>query len=149
MSKFHRHSFLRGKVKPKKKGEMNATERRYVHHLEEQKLLGEILWFRYEPFTLNLTTTCTYSPDFLVMTKDGFLECHEVKGTMITKPKKTGKVKAVALAEPDSIVRIKFAAEIFPFTFKRFHMGVNGWEMVEYFGKEQGLENPVPENHLE
>lgn len=41
---------------------------------------GEIQWYAYESVQLKIADGATYKPDFFVVTKDGTLEVHEVKG---------------------------------------------------------------------
>lgn len=88
----------KGRIKP---GEMNKTERRYAEKLEAQLRAGEIRWWRFEAFKLRLADTTFYTPDFGVMTAEGFIECHEVKGFW----------------EDAARVKIKVAAEQYPFRF--------------------------------
>jgi len=80
---------------------MNGTEARYATYLEERKASGEINWFAFEAVKLRLAPLTFYTPDFLVMLDDGTLEAHEVKGFW----------------QDDARVKIKVAAEIYPFRF--------------------------------
>lgn len=84
-----------------KTGEMNKTEAAYGAHLELLKRAGEIVWYRFEGVKFRLADKTFYTPDFAVMTKDGFLECHEVKGFW----------------EDDARVKIKVAADSYPLRF--------------------------------
>jgi hypothetical protein len=84
-----------------KTGSMNKTEIRYSAHLELLKRAGLIGWFRFEGVKLRLADNTFYSPDFAVMTSDGQIEMHEVKGHW----------------EDDARVKIKVAAEMYPFRF--------------------------------
>ena len=79
----------------------NRTESKYAQELELEKKSGEILWYAFEGIKLRLADNTFYTPDFFVMKKDGTLECHEVKGFW----------------EDDARVKIKVAAEHFPFRF--------------------------------
>lgn len=81
--------------------EMNKTEIAYSRLLEIQKQTGDVLWFEYEPMNLRLADKCFYKVDFLVLTKEYRLEVHEVKGYWTD----------------DALVKIKAAAEKFPFRF--------------------------------
>lgn len=92
--------FARGRIKHVK-GVMNKTEFEYSQHLELKKQAGEIIWYSYEAIKLRLAKNTTYTPDFLVMLADGTLQAHEVKGFW----------------EDDAKVKIKVAAEMFPFEF--------------------------------
>ncbi len=95
---------------------MNKTETRYCNHLEGLKRIGQVLWYRFEGVKLRLAKNTTYSPDFFVMLSDGSLECHEVKGHW----------------EDDARVKIKVAAEMFPFRFIAAQPAATGWK-IEVF----------------
>jgi hypothetical protein len=99
-----------------KDGEMNKTERHYSEHLEQRKRLGEILWYQFEPMNLKLAPKCFYKVDYLVMTASGHLEVHEVKGYWTD----------------DALVKIKVAAEKFPFRFIAVRLVKGGWEVREF-----------------
>lgn len=94
-------------------GAANKTETRYAAELEARKLAGEILWYRFEGFKVRLADGAFYTPDYALMTADGMLECHEVKA---------GKIDAGGtlqmLCEEASKVRVKVAAEMYPFAFR-------------------------------
>lgn len=84
------------------RGERNKTESRY-----ELELLAdpEIERFWFEPFTLRLShppsgQPAKYTPDFLVLMRDGTTYVDDVKGS--------------GLDDPAAIVRIKCAAEQYP-----------------------------------
>lgn len=77
-------------------GQMNKTEKLYAGHLELLKKADEIKDYRFEPLNLRLAKNTFYRPDFLVITQ--FIEFHEVKGHW----------------EDDARVKIKVAAELFP-----------------------------------
>jgi len=93
-SNFH----AKGRLKPYK---MNKTEAAYDERLRYQLLAGDILWYKFGGFRVRLADGAYYKPDFAVLTKDGFLECHEVKGFWREAAR----------------VRIKTAAEMYPFKF--------------------------------
>lgn len=82
---------------------MNKLEREYAGILERERLAGKILWWKYEAVKFRLTANdkCFYTPDFLVQIADGTMEVHETKGHW----------------EDDALLKIKFAAEQFPFRF--------------------------------
>jgi len=82
------------------KGVMNANETRYAEVLNEQGLQYE-----FEGITLPLAPRTTLTCDFAVVTADGYLELHEVKGG-----KKNGKYHV----EPDAWLKLKMAAAKFP-----------------------------------
>lgn len=100
-----------------KAGAMNKTEAVYANYLEMLKQSGEVIWWEFEPMNLKLAEKCFYRVDFLVMTKTGQLEVHEVKGYMTD----------------DSLVKFKIAAEKFPFKFKMISYIKNEW--VERYSK--------------
>ena len=81
---------------------MNKTEAEYAGRLQCDLMTREILWFRYEGVTLKLADDTRYTPDFAVLRSDGTLEMHEVKGGFM---------------RDDSWVKLKVAAEQFPFQF--------------------------------
>lgn len=97
----HRRFPTTGRGRTRPRGEMNGTERRYAEHLELRKVAGEVEWYAFEAVKLRLAKLTYYTPDFLVMLADGTLEAHEVKGHW----------------EDDARVKIKVAAETFPFRF--------------------------------
>lgn len=88
----------RGRHKP---GEMNKTEAKYAAELEQRRLAGLIDWYAFESVTLKLAKDTRYTPDFVVMRANSEMEFHEVKGYW----------------EDDAKVKIKVAAEKFPFRF--------------------------------
>ena len=68
--------------------EPNKTELRYGEHLEGLRTAGVVVWFKFEPFVLDVTLYArmvTYKPDYLVQLPNGELEIHEVKGTKNTQ----------------------------------------------------------------
>ena len=87
------------------KGVMNATETRYAAHLDELKLAGDVVWWRFEPVKLLLAPLTTLTPDFMLMLADGAIELHDVKG-------------AKAIYEDDAKVKMKVAAKDYPFVFR-------------------------------
>jgi uncharacterized protein DUF1064 len=82
-----------------KTGEMNKTETAYQNHLENQKHLGIVAWFKFEGVKLRLADNTFYTPDFAVMLADGAMELHEVKGFWTD----------------DARVKTKVAASLYPF----------------------------------
>jgi len=86
-------------------GTMNKTEELYQEHLRSLRDNGEILEFWWEGIKLKLANKTTYTPDFLVLTKELTLECHEVKGFW----------------QDDARAKTKIAAAMYyPFIFKAF-----------------------------
>ena len=59
----------------------NKLEKRYGQYLATLKRAGEIIHYRYEPFSLRIGHSAWYKPDFLVV-KDDCFELHETKGFM-------------------------------------------------------------------
>lgn len=88
-----------------KQGVLNKTESAYEEHLKLLMTAGEILWYSFEGLKFRLADNTSYTPDFAVMKKDGQIELHEVKG-------------AEAIFRDDAKVKIKVAAETYPFVFK-------------------------------
>ncbi len=87
-----------------KVGTMNKTEAAYDQHLAALQYAGEILWRKFEGLKLRLADNTFYTPDFAVMAADGVMECHEVKG-------------APGIFTDDAKVKVKVAAEMYPFAF--------------------------------
>lgn len=94
-----------------KQGEMNKTEAGYAAHLAMLQRCGDIAWHRFEGLKLRLADGCFYTPDFAVMRHDGQIECHEVKGHW----------------QDDARVKIKVAAEMYPFRFIAIKRDGRGW----------------------
>lgn len=84
-----------------KDGAMNGLETRYAAHLKARQHAGEILWSAFERIKLKLADNTFYTADFFVMSADRGLEVHETKGFW----------------EEDARVKIKVAADQFPFRF--------------------------------
>ncbi len=84
-----------------KSGERNKTEAAYELYLESQKQAGEILWYAFEGMTFKLAKDTRYTPDFVVMLKNGELECREIK----------------SIWRDDAKVKIKVASTLFPVRF--------------------------------
>jgi hypothetical protein len=81
---------------------MNKTEAAYAAEvLEPLKMAGEILAYWFEEWKWRLKAKALwYTPDFVVMRKDGTLEVHEVKGHM----------------EEDAWVKLKVFQALYPLT---------------------------------
>ena len=84
-----------------KTNQMNNTEAEYSQYLRVLQQAGDILWFRFEGIKLRLADKTFYTPDFFVLRSSFELEAHEVKGFMTD----------------DAAVKIKVAAEMYPFRF--------------------------------
>lgn len=84
-----------------KSGEMNKTESEYANFLKSQVIAGSIQSYIFEGYTLKLANDTRYTPDFMVLTNDGVMQFHEVKGYWTD----------------DAKVKVKVAAEKFPHQF--------------------------------
>jgi hypothetical protein len=106
-----------------KVGAMNKTEAAYDKHLALMQHAGEIQWRKFEGLKLRLADNTFYTPDFAVMLANGQIEMHEVKG-------------ARGIFTDDAKVKVKVAAEMYPFLFVvAFPIPKNkggGWEFERY-----------------
>ena len=105
----------RGRGVRHERGEMNKLEARYAAELDARKAGGEVVLWMFEAVTLRLAPRTTYTPDFMVMLKDGSIEFHEVKAFM----------------EDDAAVKLKVAAAMFPFRFVLVKRAGATWTMKE------------------
>lgn len=92
----------RGRVAPRKCGEMNKTEEKHAWDLEVRRRAGEIAWYKYEGITFKLADDTRYTPDFAVMLANGEIEFHEVKGRFF---------------RDDAKVKLSVASAMYPFRF--------------------------------
>jgi hypothetical protein len=93
---------------------MNGTERRYARFLELRRTAGEVLWYGYEPIRIKLAPRTWYTPDFVLLMRDGSIEIHEVKGFW----------------RDDARVKFKVAATMLPFaTFRAVRRDGDGWDV--------------------
>jgi hypothetical protein len=103
-----------------KTGAMNKTEQAYADYLSQLQAVGGVLWHRFEGMTFRLADNTRYTPDFAVMRPGGQIELHEVKGYW----------------QDDARVKIKVAAEMFPFKFiavkARAKRDGGGWAIEEF-----------------
>lgn len=110
-------SFALGRLKT---GQMNKTEQAYHDRLELLRRAGEIQWFKFEGVKLRLADNTFYSPDFAVMTAEGVMEMHEVKGFW----------------QDDARAKIKIAADLYPFRFIALKVKPKkeggGWAIEEF-----------------
>ena len=79
--------------------------------LELKKISGEILWYSFEALRFRLADNTGYTPDFIVLRSDGVIEAHEVKGFWVD----------------DARVKIKVAAEMYPFIFRALQFKKGKW----------------------
>lgn len=103
-----------------KRGVMNKTEVAYESYLKILLSAGEIIWYRFEGMKFRLADGTFYTPDFNVMKPSGQIEIHEVKGYWTD----------------DARVKIKVAAEMFPFKFLALKVKPKkdggGWAVEEF-----------------
>lgn len=103
-----------------KTGQMNKTEQAYAQHLSSQQHAGLIQWHKFEGIKLRLADNTFYTPDFAVMSADGVMECHEVKGFW----------------QDDARAKIKVAADLYPFRFvaikAQSKKDGGGWAVEEF-----------------
>lgn len=59
---------------------MNKLESRYGQHLDQLKLAGIILDWRYEWVRFRLADNAWYKPDFFLVMIDSTIQIHETKG---------------------------------------------------------------------
>lgn len=96
---FNKYGGAKGRHKP---GAMNSLEKWYANHLDNLKHAGNIKEYWFESVKFKLADKTFYTPDFMVMMANNELEIHECKGFMLD----------------DANVKIKVAANIFPFKFR-------------------------------
>jgi hypothetical protein len=103
-------------------GTMNRTEEAYAAHLEAQRHAGEVLWWKFEAIKLRLAGSTFLTVDFAVLPASHVLELHDTKG-------------ARAIITDDAKVKMKVAAETYPFVFKivipRKARDGGGWDIEE------------------
>lgn len=115
-----------GRVRGPKRG-MTRIERDYGEALELRRQIKEIAWFGFEAIKLRLADNTFYEPDFFLMLASGELQCHEVK----SRWGKNGDRGAGW--EEDARVKIKVAAELYPFRFFGVSKLQSGaWELEEF-----------------
>jgi G:T-mismatch repair DNA endonuclease (very short patch repair protein) len=110
-------SFALGRLKT---GQMNQMEADYARFLDEKIVDGLVQWYRFEGVKLRLADNTFYTPDFVVMDHNGFIECHECKGFWTD----------------DGRVKIKVAASQYPFRFiavkKEAKKRGGGWKVEDF-----------------
>ena len=103
-----------------KQGVMNSTEAEYANHLKLLHMAGDVVWYKFEGIKFRLADNTFYTPDFIVMLKDGSLQAHEVKGFW----------------EDDAKVKIKVASDLYPLEFiavKKVAKKLGGGFTQEFF----------------
>lgn len=113
--------FAKGRLK---QGQMNKTEKAYAAYLESEKQAGRVTAFWFEAIKLKIAEgACFYSPDFMILRPDGFIELHEVKGS----PK---------IFQEDAKVKVKSCATQYPFpvfvVFPKKKSSGGGWDVQCY-----------------
>jgi len=104
-------------------GGMNKIERRYSEYLELRRRAGEIVWWGYEAIKLRLAARTYFTPDFVLQPPVGRLEVHETKGYW----------------REDARLKMKTAAELFPFRFIGVQDAGRGNWQFEYFSEDASL----------
>lgn len=97
-----------------RRGVMNKTERAYADLLNQLQADGAIEWWAFESMKLRLASNTFYTPDFTVK-RNGALEFFEVKGFW----------------RDDARVKIKVAAEMYPFRFVAVQRFNGAWRQEE------------------
>lgn len=98
-------------------GVMNKLEAAYDEHLQLLQREGRVVWYRFESVKLKLAKNTHLTVDFFVMNAAGELEAHEVKGYW----------------EEDARVKVKVAAEMYPFRFLAIQRANDGGWQTEVF----------------
>lgn len=106
-------AFARGRLPANK---MNKLESAYGAYLDMLKHSGEVLWWRFQPLKLRLADGSYFTPDFGVLMRSSMFELHETKGFWREAAR----------------VRIKIAAEIFPFRFIAIKRDGGNWLREEF-----------------
>jgi hypothetical protein len=86
-------------------GVMNKTETRFLDEwIKPLVLTGDVSWWAFEGIKLRLADNTFFTADFAIMAGDGCIDLIDVKG-------------AKHLITDDANVKVKVAAERFPFRF--------------------------------
>lgn len=94
---------------------MNKLEARYADALNAR---GDVALWMYEAVKFRLADGAYYTPDFLVVLKDGTVEIHETKGFLREAAR----------------VRVKVAARLYPFPFRMVKWAAGAWQSTEVTG---------------
>lgn len=89
----------------------NKTEEAYAGYLDLMVRADKYRSWAFEAVKLRLAKSTFYTPDFMVVTQDGEIEMHEVKGFW----------------RDDARVKIKVASEMFPFRFIAVQLKRGDW----------------------
>lgn len=103
-----------------KTGEMNKTEARFAQLLELERHAGRVQWWKFEAIKLMLAKNTSITVDFGVLPDTGILTMIDVKGSK-------------AMVTDDARVKMKVAAEMYPFVFKFAYPRAKGegWDIEE------------------
>lgn len=101
---------------------MNGLEQAYAKHLDLRVRLGKVRFYHFESIKFRLADRTWYTPDFAVYLPDGRVEFHEVKGFW----------------RDDARIKIKVAAELFPFRFVGVRRIEGRWEYEEFGARKAG-----------
>jgi hypothetical protein len=94
----------------------SKTEAAYAARLEIMQLAGSIRDWRYEAVRLRLADRVRFTPDFRVVSLDGSVALHEVKG---------------AFTREDARIKLQTAATLFPeYRFVLATYAKGGWTIV-------------------
>lgn len=98
-----------------KTGEKNKTEQRYEDQvLRVGVMTGAVLWYRFEGVKLRIADNTFLTVDYAVLPADGILTMIDVKG-------------GPAVIQDDARVKMKVAAEAYPFRFQFAYPEGGGW----------------------
>jgi hypothetical protein len=107
---------------------MNGLEAAYAEHLTARQLRGEILFWMFEGLSFRLADGPYYTPDFVVQLPDGTIELHETKGTWREAAR----------------LRIKIAADRFPFRFVGVRSIKGQWVFEEFSPADLDVQSLIP-----
>lgn len=106
---------MRARVRIAQRG-MNRTEAAYALWLEAQRRADRLQWYAFEPLRIVLAANTQYTPDFVLLTREGEIEAHEVKGFW----------------RDDARVKLKVAARALPWIrFVAVQKSREGWNVEE------------------
>lgn len=103
-----------------KTGQMNKTEERFAQMLELERYAGRVKWWKFEGIKLMLAKNTSLTVDFAILPETDILTLIDVKGSK-------------AMVTDDARVKMKLAAELYPFVFKLAYPRAKGegWEIEE------------------
>ena len=103
-----------------KTGQMNKTEERFAQMLELERHAGKVQWWKFEGIKLMLAKNTSLTVDFAILPETDILTLIDVKGSK-------------AMVTDDARVKMKLAAELYPFVFKLAYPRAKGegWDIEE------------------